>query len=148
MHNIDNETLWQMMGEQVQQIVPADKKDLFIDAIKPVIESADEGLFWARILCTDELTHGDEGRAVVCSAGHAFYDAAGEAIDEHDGDFDYFCRHITEKTGAAGQDLEMPLRIALTGVLHGPDLVQVFHLVGPVQCKVRFEQVMDLCHSH
>lgn len=148
MHDIDNEQLWQMMGEQVRDIVPEDKKSLFIDTIKPVIESADEALFWAQRLCTDELTHGDEGRVVVCEAGHDFYQAACDAIDEHDGDFDYFMHHIGSRTGAQGKALEMPIRIALTGVLHGPELKKIFELVGTVQAKVRFEQVMDLCHCH
>lgn len=148
MHDIDNEELWQMMDDRVHRIVPDEKKDLFIETIRPVIDSADEGIFWAQRLCTDELTHGDEERVVVCRAGHDFYQAACEAIDEHDGDFDYFLKHITEKTGASGKDLEMPVRIALTGVLHGPELQKVFELVGSVQAKVRFEQVMDLCHCH
>ena len=148
MHDIDNEELWQMMGEQVQQLVPEEKKKLFLDTIKPVIESTDEGLFWAQRLCTDELTDGDEGRVVVCEAGHDFYQAACDAIDDHDGDFDYFMKHIAKKTGASGQSLEMPIRIALTGVLHGPELEKVFQLVGSVQARVRFEQVMDLCHCH
>ncbi len=148
MHNIDNDELWQMMGSQVHEIVSEDQKLLFIETIKPVINAAEEALFWAERLCTDKLTHGDEGRVVVCEAGHDFYEAAVEAIDTHDGDFKYFMQHITEKTGATGKNLEMPVRIALTGVLHGPDLENIFHLVGPVQAKVRFEQVMDLCHCH
>ena len=148
MHNIDNEELWQQMGDAVHQIVPEEKKHLFINTIKPVIQSADEALFWAERLCTDQLTHGDEGRVVVCEAGHDFYQAACEAIDTHDGDYVYFLKHIEEATGATGKKLEMPIRIALTGVLHGPELKNIFHLVGSVQARVRFEQVMDLCHCH
>ena len=148
MRDIDNDELWQMMGEQVHRIVPDDQKSLFIETIKPVIETPEEAVFWAECLCTDKLTHGDEERVVVCEAGHNFYEAACEAIDTHDSDFKYFMRHITDKTGATDKKLEMPIRIALTGVLHGPELEKVFHLIGPVQAKVRFEQVMDFCHCH
>jgi glutamyl-tRNA synthetase len=148
MHDIDNEELWQMMGAEVHEIVPNSKKKLFIDTIKPVIESTDEALFWAQRLLTDQLTHGDEERVVICEAGHDFYQAACDAIDDHDGDFEYFMRHITGKTGASGKALEMPIRIALTGMLHGPELKKVFKLVGSDQAKLRFEQVMDLCHCH
>lgn len=148
MHDIDNEELWQMMGDDVHRIVPEASKALFIETIKPIIDSAGEALFWAERLCTDKLTHGDEGRVVVCEAGHDFYQAACDAIDDHDGDFEYFMRHIAEKTGTSGQSLEMPVRIALTGVLHGPELKKVFQLVGSLQARVRFEQVMDLCHCH
>jgi len=148
MHDIDNEELWQMMGAEVHEIVPENKKNLFIDTIKPVIESSDQALFWAQRLCTDQLTHGDEERVVVCEAGHAFYQAACDAIDSHDSDFEYFMQHIADATGANGKALEMPIRIALTGMLHGPELIKVFELVGSEQAKLRFEQVMDLCHCH
>ena len=148
MHATDDETLWQQMGEAVHRIVPPENKALFIETIKPSINSPEEALFWAERLCTDQLTHGDEGRVVVCEAGHDFYQAACEAIDEHGEDYDYFINHIREKTGREDNRLYMPVRIALTGVLHGPDLDKVLKLVGSDQARVRFDQVMDLCHSH
>lgn len=148
MADIDHEQLWQQMDEKVHAIVGDDIRGLFIETIQPCIQSASEALFWAECLCTDQLTHGDEGRVVVCKAGHDFYQAACEAVEEHGDDYHYFIAHIKEKTGADGNDLYMPIRIALTGVLHGPDLDKILKLVGPVQARVRFEQVMDLCHSH
>lgn len=145
---MDKETLWLEMENEVHQLVPSEQKDLFIEAIQPAMESIDDALFWAQRLCTDQLTHGDEGRVVVCEAGHDFYQAACEAIDEHGIEYDYFIQHIQQKTGAAGHRLLMPVRIALTGVLHGPELDKVLQLIGPDQARVRFEQVMDLCHCH
>lgn len=148
MQDEDKETLWQAMGKQVHDIVTSKQKELFIEAVKPALESADDALFWAQRLCTDQLTHGDEERVVVCAAGHDFYQAACEAIDQHGVDYDYFIEHIREKTGAEGDRLLMPIRIALTGVLHGPELDKVLQLIGAEQARMRFEQVMDLCHCH
>ncbi|TNF32844.1 MAG: hypothetical protein EP315_09130 [Gammaproteobacteria bacterium] len=148
MQNLDNNQLWALMGTQVHDIVSDEKRDLFLQTVRPILKSADEALFWAQRLCTDQLTHGDEERVVVCRAGHDFYQAAVEAIDAHGDDYQYFINHIAEKTGAQGKDLDMPIRIALTGVLHGPDLALVLKLIGAVQARVRLEQVMDLCHCH
>ena len=148
MQEMSDDVFWQQLDDKVCDIVSDDKRALFVATIKPVVKSLDEVMFWAEILCTDQLTHGDEGRVVICQAGHDFYQAACEAIDQHRDDYDYFIEHIKEKTGARDKALEMPIRIALTGVLHGPDLEKVFHLIGPDQVKVRFEQVMDLCHCH
>lgn len=148
MKNLSDDDFWQQLEQKVRDLVADDKRSMFIGAIKPVVESPDEVLFWAETLCTDKLTHGDEGRVVVCEAGHDFYQAACEAIDEHADDYTYFIKHITEATGLSGRRLEMPVRIALSGVLHGPDLEMIFHLVGPEQARLRFEQVMDLCHCH
>ena len=148
MQDMSDDVFWQQLNERARGLVTESKRALFIAAVKPVVKSVDEALFWAEILCTDQLTHGDEGRVVVCQAGHDFYQAACEAIDEHGDDYAYFIQHIMEKTGARDKQLEMPVRIALTGVLHGPELEKIFHLVGPEQARIRFDQVMDLCHCH
>ena len=148
MLDTDDEALWQLMGDEVHAIVPDNQKDLFLAAVKPVIQSADEALFWAECLCTDKLEHDDEGHVVVCAAGHDFYQAACDALDEHGVNYDYFISYIREKTGAHDQQLYMPIRIALTGLLHGPELDKILELVGVAQARLRFEQVMDLCHSH
>jgi glutamyl/glutaminyl-tRNA synthetase len=148
MQELDDNQFWEAMGEQVHVLVADEKKALFIETIKPCIKSAEDALFWARCLCTDELTHGDEGRVVICEAGRDFYQAAIEAIEEHGDDYDYFIGHIQEKTGAKENALFMPVRIALTGVLHGPDLDKIISLIGAEQAKIRFEQVMDFCHCH
>jgi glutamyl-tRNA synthetase len=39
-------------------------------------------------------------------------------------------KHTKEKTGAKGKDLFMPIRSALTGKVHGPELDKVFALLG------------------
>jgi nondiscriminating glutamyl-tRNA synthetase len=39
-------------------------------------------------------------------------------------------KYIKEKTGAKGKDLFMPIRAALTGCVHGPELDKVFAILG------------------
>jgi nondiscriminating glutamyl-tRNA synthetase len=39
-------------------------------------------------------------------------------------------KHVKEKTGAKGKELFMPIRAALTGVAHGPELDKVFAILG------------------
>ncbi|MGA9109815.1 MAG: hypothetical protein WB290_05905, partial [Smithella sp.] len=39
-------------------------------------------------------------------------------------------KHVKEKTGAKGKELFMPVRAALTGVVHGPELDKVFAILG------------------
>ena len=39
-------------------------------------------------------------------------------------------KHVREKTGAKGRELFMPVRAALTGVVHGPELDKVFAILG------------------
>jgi glutamyl-tRNA synthetase len=39
-------------------------------------------------------------------------------------------KYVKEKTGAKGKDLFMPIRVALTGKVHGPELDKVFAILG------------------
>ena len=47
---------------------------------------------------------------------------------------------VKEKTGRKGKDLFMPLRQALTGMNHGPELAVLLPLIGPEKTKQRLEQ--------
>jgi glutamyl-tRNA synthetase len=50
-----------------------------------------------------------------------------------------FVAAVKEKTGAKGKALFMPLRQALTGLDHGPDMAPLFALIGPEKARARLE---------
>lgn len=50
--------------------------------------------------------------------------------DITDSTWSFWTKSISEKTGAKGRDLFMPIRIALTGMEHGPELQKMLPLIG------------------
>ena len=48
-----------------------------------------------------------------------------------------------EKTGAKGKDLFMPIRAALTGSVHGPELDKVFAIIGKKETLNRLKVIAD-----
>jgi nondiscriminating glutamyl-tRNA synthetase len=48
---------------------------------------------------------------------------------------------LQKSTGAKGQQLYMPIRIAVTGKLHGPELVQAIPILGRDECISRCEKI-------
>jgi glutamyl-tRNA synthetase len=48
-----------------------------------------------------------------------------------------FVDAVKEKTGAKGKALFKPLRQALTGLEHGPEMAPLFALIGPERAKAR-----------
>ncbi|MGE0595224.1 MAG: glutamate--tRNA ligase [Hyphomonadaceae bacterium] len=50
-----------------------------------------------------------------------------------------FTNAVKEKTGAKGKALFMPLRQALTGMDHGPDMASLFPLIGEERARKRLE---------
>jgi len=51
--------------------------------------------------------------------------------------FNTWINAVKEKTGKKGKDLFMPIRIALTGMEHGPELPVLLPLLGPEKVKDR-----------
>ena len=58
--------------------------------------------------------------------------------------FDEFVGQLKPKVKAKGKGLFMPLRIALTGKEHGPELKRIFPIFGLDRVKKRFEQALAL----
>lgn len=50
--------------------------------------------------------------------------------DDVDNLYSSAIKHVKEKTGAKGRELFMPIRAALTGAAHGPELDRVFAVLG------------------
>jgi glutamyl-tRNA synthetase len=50
---------------------------------------------------------------------------------------------VNKETGVMGRDLWMPIRIALTGQLHGPDLATVVEIFGKEKCREFVQKLVD-----
>ena len=49
-------------------------------------------------------------------------------------------KYVKEKTGFKGKDLFMPIRVALTGVVHGPELDKIFAVLGKESAVKRLQK--------
>lgn len=73
----------------------------------------------------------------------AFKDELSE-INEVDEEFaSSIMKKIQKKTGIKGKNLFMPVRIVLTGQLHGPDLVKIIQILGKQNILKRIEYVKE-----
>lgn len=52
-------------------------------------------------------------------------------------------KYTKEKTGVKGKDLFMPIRAALTGKVHGPELDKVFAVIGKNTALKRLKSFND-----
>ena len=86
---------------------------------------------WARII---------EGPIAPIRPDPAFTEAAAALLPPapFDGQsWTMFVDAVKAKTGAKGKGLFMPLRQALTGQEHGPEMAPIFALIGPDRAKAR-----------
>ncbi len=105
-----SQTLWNAVRSNITRLSDAARWASIVDgAIDPVIE--DKALTdQAALLAPDEL-------------GPESWDALTQALKE--------------KTGAKGKKLFMPLRLALTGEKHGPEMAVLFPLIGAKRARAR-----------
>ncbi len=55
-------------------------------------------------------------------------------------------KRIGEETGLKGKKLYLPIRAALTGRLHGPEMDRIFALLGPISLHKRIEKALAPDH--
>jgi glutamyl-tRNA synthetase len=82
---------------------------------------------------------GADAQRVVEAAGPAFFAAAAAALSQSGPDLKLLTQILKERTGRKGADLYLPLRIALTGQAHGPELAPLLRLMPPDMARRRLE---------
>jgi len=81
-----------------------------------------------------------EGREVCAAALEVLPSLAGEG----EGLYESFVNALKPKVKAKGKNLFMPIRMALTGREHGPEMKRLFPVLGLDRAKLRFEKAKAL----
>jgi glutamyl/glutaminyl-tRNA synthetase len=97
----------------------------FENALRFVLHFEDTSVAWA-------LQSFPTARAVVSAAAEYL---RAHSVPTDAGSYKAMADAVKAASGAKGKDLFMPLRVALTGVDHGPELVRVIPLLERA-CKV------------
>lgn len=109
----------------------ADKGEAFWNAIRANLVLLPDVTEWVRVV---------EGPIDPVVNDKAFASAAAEVLPQGAYDattWQAFTNAVKEKTGAKGKALFMPLRQALTGMDHGPEMAALFPLIGEVRARKR-----------
>ncbi len=139
-----SETLWQWMGERVHTIVPTTLKNTFIDTVRSNVLLPDDAFYWAEVLF-HEARPIDENKIVLLKeAGAHYFECALKAVTKFGTDYNAVIQMLKDELTLQGKALYMPLRIALTGETHGPELIHVFELLGKEELMKRLKAVN--CH--
>ncbi len=133
----DSETFWQWLTPTTRELIPADKKTLFIQTMQTNVLFPQEAEHWATILFA-ELIFNDEARTILSATDPKVFVVASEAVTKFATDFKAIANTVKEQTGVKGKDLFQPLRVALTGELHGPELGNITELLGVEKLTQRF----------
>lgn len=109
----------------------ADKGEAFWNAVRANLTLLPDVKEWARIV---------DGPIEPVVPDAAFAGAAADVLPSGAYDattWQAFTNAVKEKTGAKGKALFMPLRQALTGMDHGPEMAALFPLIGEERARKR-----------
>jgi glutamyl-tRNA synthetase len=94
---------------------------------------------WIEVVRGELPPLGPEEDRIVAAAGPGFFDAAVRALDESNADFSSLVKILKERTDRKGAGLFMPLRVALTGRTHGPELAPLLKIMPRETARRRLQ---------
>jgi len=113
----------------------ADAAD-FVELVRHNVVLPADAAPWMAVVRGELPPAGPEELSIVAAAGPEFFAAAAQALDESGADFASLVKILKERTGRKGTELFMPLRVALTGTTHGPELAPLLKIM-PRETAVR-----------
>ncbi len=136
---MDPDRLWGWMEAAIHPYISPDNRDEFIATVWPNIRFPADAAFWAERLFGADLTPSADGQAAITAAGSAFFVHTLAAYAQHGAAYQPLVEDLKRRTGLKGKHLFMPLRAALTGETHGPELARVIDLMAPEQIRRRLQ---------
>lgn len=133
------ETLQRMSAEEIRAWLGSNESTAFIELVRHNVVLPADAAPWSAVVHGDLPPLGPEEQRVIAAAGPAFFAAAAAALDASGADLKQLTKILKERTGRKGAELFMPLRVALTGLVHGPELAPLLHLMTPGTARRRLE---------
>ena len=124
-------SLEQLSAPEYRAWLAADDSMEFIDLVRHNVILPADAIPWRTVVNGELAPLGAEEQRIVAAAGAGFFAAAALAYDQSRGDLKTVTQQLRERTGRKGPELFMPLRVALTGTAHGPELAQLLKLMSP-----------------
>ena len=109
----------------------------FVAAVRPNVVFPADVHAWAKIVFGGLPSLSEAGEAVVRDAGGRFFDAAAGAAAAGGGDLASISAAVRDATGRKGPALFKPLRLALTGLDHGPELAPLLRAMPRATVRER-----------
>jgi len=138
LHALDGEALLPL----VQVHMPVANTE-FVSLIGGNLERAEDALNYERLLDVSAVLN-DDAHAVVAGAEAGFYATALQLWqDSSETDWKPWMNAVKEATGCKGKNLFMPLRVALSGALHGPEMSAVVDFLGKEGVAERLQDLLE-----
>jgi glutamyl-tRNA synthetase len=125
------------LGPRLDALASHARKADFVAAVRGNLLFPADAEPLERTVCGQLVALDVDAEAAVARAGPDFFRRAAGEWTSHASDFKAWTRAVGAATGQKGAALFMPLRAALTGTTHGPELAPLAALMGPERLAAR-----------
>jgi glutamyl-tRNA synthetase len=135
-HRMDAQELRRWLGPVLPATLDDAAVSAFIEAVRPNIVLPEDAKMWMDIIFGGPLKLAAADADVIRSAGSAYFSAAAQAADAH-AELPAILAAVRAATGKTGVALYKPLRLALTGRPHGPELAPLLKAMPAGKARER-----------
>ncbi|GMN14197.1 glutamate--tRNA ligase [Altererythrobacter sp. MTPC7] len=134
LERVNTAIVHQMPFSDVADRLPEGMDEAGWHAVQPNVSTVDEAQEWWRLVTgpVDAVDFSDEDRAYLSEAA--------QALEWGENPWGALTGKLKEATGRKGKALFLPLRQALTGMNHGPDMGELLPLIGEAEARGRLER--------
>ena len=136
-HRLSTDEALRWLGPIVPAGLDATALNAFIAAVLPNLVLPEDARTWVGIVFGEPPPLAAAEQQLVLEAGKSYFGAAAQAAAAHGGDLAAIANAVRAATGKKGAALYMPLRAALTGVAHGPELAPLLKAMPPGKVRER-----------
>jgi len=133
------EGLQRMSSAELRTWMGSEDSIEFVELVRHNVVLPADAAPWAAVVRGELPPLGQDEERVIAAAGPEFFAAAADALHQSGSDLKLLAKILKERTGRKGADLFMPLRVALTGQAHGPELAPLLKLMSPESARRRLE---------
>jgi glutamyl/glutaminyl-tRNA synthetase len=134
--HLSNDDFLNWTRDQLPAGLTKPQLEAFVAAVRHNVGIPSEAKHWSDVVFGKLSAYSDDARAAIRDATPAFFVAA-EAVLGETADFKQAAREIGQRTSRKGPQLYMPLRAALTGETHGPELGPLLPLWSREEVRAR-----------
>jgi glutamyl-tRNA synthetase len=111
----------------------------FVELVRHNVVLPEDARPWVSVLFGELPPLAEEDRRILLEAGRRFFQEAVTAFDAHGADLQALGAALQAATGKKGAALYKPLRVALTGRVHGPELAPLMKMLPVTTLRRRLE---------
>ncbi len=120
-----------------------DKHLAFIDCVRHNILFPNDVIVWLEVMTQQGLEYNEHAKQILQATDNRFFEIALQTYQQVGRHFSEWTTLIKQQAKVKGKALFQPLRVALTGQTHGPELASFIQLLSDAQIQYRLKQAQN-----